>query len=239
MFYSSIGVSILFLGLTGLFLIMDLDRPDRFLNVLLRPHWGSWLVKGGYSITAFGGLLTLLAVSKFFDWSLLFSSLMWLTGVISVVVAIYTAFLFGQAKGRDFWQSPTLSIHMLVHSFMAGSAVFMLGSMALDFGAGWLQLLNLTMLIAIGVNLITMLFEMTTTHPTKDAKTTVHMILQGRYSRLFWAGVVLVGNVVPVILLIAMPSNLLLAGFAGALVLLGIYLTEHIWVEAPQRIALS
>jgi Fe-S-cluster-containing dehydrogenase component/formate-dependent nitrite reductase membrane component NrfD len=239
MFYSSMGVSLLFLGLTGLFLVMDLDRPDRFLNVLLRPHWGSWLVKGGYSITAFGALLALLTVSKFFNWSILIAPLMWLTGVISLIVAVYTAFLFGQAKGRDFWQSPTLSIHMLVHSFMAGSAVFMLGSLAFDFGNGWAQLLNYIMIIGIGVNLTTILFEMTTTHPTKDAKTTVHMILKGRYSRLFWTGVILAGNLLPMILLIFMPSNLMLAGLAGAFVLLGIYFTEHIWVEAPQRIALS
>jgi formate-dependent nitrite reductase membrane component NrfD len=35
----SAGISLIFLGLTGLFLVMDLDRPDRFLNVLLRPQW--------------------------------------------------------------------------------------------------------------------------------------------------------------------------------------------------------
>lgn len=238
-FYSGISVSLVFLGLTGLFLIMDLDRPDRFLNVLLRPHWSSWLVKGGYSITAFGGLLTFLAVSNYFSWSMMFYAVMWVTGLMSIIVAVYTAFLFGQAKGRDFWQSPTLSIHMIVHSLMAGSAIFMLAGIMLNFGNGWAQLLPFVMLIAIGINLVTMFFEMTSTHPTKDAKTTVHMILKGRYSRLFWAGVILAGNVLPMVLLFIMPSNIMIAGIAGAFVLLGIYFTEHIWVEAPQRIALS
>ncbi|MCI5081725.1 MAG: 4Fe-4S dicluster domain-containing protein, partial [Saprospiraceae bacterium] len=53
------GLGLGFLAATGVLLIMDLDRPDRFLYVLLRPHWGSWLVKGGYSITLYGGFLTL------------------------------------------------------------------------------------------------------------------------------------------------------------------------------------
>jgi len=38
----SIGVALVFLLLTGVLLVMDLDRPDRFLNVLLRPQWRSW-----------------------------------------------------------------------------------------------------------------------------------------------------------------------------------------------------
>ena len=39
-------VSLIFLGATGVLLIMDLDQPLRFLYVLLRPHWRSWLVIG-------------------------------------------------------------------------------------------------------------------------------------------------------------------------------------------------
>jgi Fe-S-cluster-containing dehydrogenase component/formate-dependent nitrite reductase membrane component NrfD len=239
MFYSSIAVSLVFLGLTGVLLVMDLDRPDRFLNVLLRPHWGSWLVRGGYSISVFGALLVVLAASKFFGWDMLIATVMWITGLVSLVVAVYTAFLFGQAKGRDFWQSPTLSIHMLVHSFMAGTAVYMLAGLLTELGDGWNGSLNKIMLIAVGVNLLTMLFEMTSTHPTKDAKTTVHMILQGRYSSLFWMGVIGIGNILPFLLLLFMPANMMMAGLAGVLVLAGIYMTEKIWVEAPQRIALS
>ena len=64
-----LGLGLIFLAATGLLLIKDLDRPDRFLNVLLRPHWGSWLVKGGYSITAYGGLLTLIGLATWFGWN--------------------------------------------------------------------------------------------------------------------------------------------------------------------------
>ena len=38
-------VSLIFMGLTGGFLVKDLDRPDRFLYVILRPQWKSWLVR--------------------------------------------------------------------------------------------------------------------------------------------------------------------------------------------------
>src|SRR5690606_13789375 len=52
-------VSLVFLGATGGLLIKDLDQPKRFIYVLLRPHWSSWLVRGGYIITVTGALTAL------------------------------------------------------------------------------------------------------------------------------------------------------------------------------------
>ncbi len=235
----ALGLGVVFLAATGLLLIKDLDRPDRFLNVLLRPQWNSWLVKGGYAISIYGGLLTLLAVAYWFGWTTMTMPLMWITALSAVVVAIYTAFLFAQAKGRDFWQSPTLAIHMLVHSFMAGAATFTILNLVIASDSGWMNWLGTVLLVGMGINLFTMLLELTMTHPTKDAKTTVAMITKGRYRGLFWGGVILVGNVLPILLILGSGSSSLLLAIAGALVLIGIYLTEHIWVEAPQRIPLS
>jgi Fe-S-cluster-containing dehydrogenase component/formate-dependent nitrite reductase membrane component NrfD len=234
----SVGISLVFLALTGVLLIMDLDRPDRFLNVLLRPQWGSWLVRGGYTITVFGGLMTLLGVSAFMGWNQIQNIAMWLTAPFAILLAIYTAFLFAQAKGRDFWQSPTLSIHMLVHSFMAGAAVFALLSLVLPELNAWLPLVKNVFLVSMGVNLFTILLEMVTTHPTTDAKKVVQMILKGRYSRSFWAGVIVLGNLLPIALLLFGASSITLT-VAALVTLIGIYITEHIWVEAPQRIPLS
>ncbi|NNF21604.1 MAG: polysulfide reductase NrfD [Saprospiraceae bacterium] len=239
LFWWTIGIGIGFLGLTGLLLIKDLDRPDRFLYVLLRPHWESWLVKGGYAISVFGGLLTLLAVSKYFGWDALMAPLMYMTALAACIVAVYTAFLFAQAKGRDFWQSPTLAIHMLVHSLMAGAGVFLIISLIENSSTEWNAFTAWILLISIIVNLVVMLFELVTTHPTMDAKIVVNMILKGRYKTMFWLGVLAVGNMIPLVMLLSGMS----VGATGALiavfVLAGIYMTEHIWVEAPQRIPLS
>ncbi len=234
-----LGLGLFFLVATGVFLVLDLDRPDRFLNVLLRPQWNSWLVKGGYSISIYGGLLTLAGLAIWLGWKSIFPALLWLTAFTAVLVAVYTAFLFAQAKGRDFWQSPSLSIHMLVHSFMAGAGAFAILSLFVESPSAWNDFLKMVLLAGIGINLFALLIELSTPHPTEDAMRTVDLILKGRYSRLFWGGVVLVGNVVPVVLLILGNSNPLLLAVSGVIVLAGIYLTEKIWVEAPQRIPLS
>jgi Fe-S-cluster-containing dehydrogenase component/formate-dependent nitrite reductase membrane component NrfD len=235
----SFGLALVFLAATGILLVMDLDQPKRFLYVLLRPHWGSWLVKGGYSITVFGGLITLLGVAFYFGWDALGAAVSWVTMVAAVVVAVYTAFLFAQAKGRDFWQSPTLALHMLIHSIMAGAAAFTLVALVSSTGAGWLDYLRYVLLGGIGANLLVMLFELTTTHPTEDAKRTVDMILRGRYATKFYAGSLVVGNLIPIALLLFGGGVPVITAAAGLLVLLGIYFTEDIWVEAPQRIPLT
>ena len=233
----SAGLSLAFLSLTGLFLVMDLDRPDRFLNVLLRPQWKSWLVRGGYIITIFGLLATVWGAMTFFEIKIGETVLLWITAFFAVMLAIYTAFLFAQAKGRDFWQSPSLALHMLVHSVMAGAAIFALVGLFANL-ENWGDLLKTTLIIALIVNLFTMVTELTMTHPSTAAHTVVGMITKGRYKNLFWMVVVLIGNILPLALLVIAPSATMIL-VAAILVLIGIYATEKIWIEAPQRIPLA
>jgi formate-dependent nitrite reductase membrane component NrfD len=212
----------------------DLDRPDRFVYVLPRPQWDSWLVRGGYVITLFGGLATLWMAGIFLEIQILETIGFWGSAVFGVLVAIYTAFLFAQAKGRDFWQSPTMVLHMLTHSIMAGAAAIILTGLFMDVPEAWLTLMGQLLIISLLVNLGVMLIEMTITHPTEDAKLVVKMILKGRYASLFWWGVVVFGNIIPLALIMlgyALP--------AAIIAIVGIYLTEKIWVEAPQRIPLT
>lgn len=229
-------ISLVFLGLTGVLLVKDLDQPGRFLYVLLRPQRKSWLVKGAYAITLYGAMLTLLAISELFGWQLAYSAAFWLAVVTGLVTAVYTAFLFAQAKGRDFWQSPALAMHMLIHSFVAGAAALALACFFLGNCDGISEYLRYVMSIGIGLNLLTILVELTMKHPTEDAELTVEMITKGRYAKLFWLGAVVMGNILPLALLAIGGSPLIL--LASILVLIGILFTEKIWVEAPQRIPL-
>jgi Fe-S-cluster-containing dehydrogenase component/formate-dependent nitrite reductase membrane component NrfD len=236
MLFFGVVIALVFLLATGALLVKDLDQPKRFVYVLLRPQWRSWLVKGGYSITAFGGFLALLLAASIFEWEFLAIVSLFLAAAAGVMTAVYTAFLFAQAKGRDFWQSPALALHMLVHSIMAGASVFALIGFFSGLPANWDSFLTNTLAAAIVVNLLTILVELTMAHPTEDAKLVVKMIRKGPYSNMFWWGAVLIGNILPLALVFVPGWGLPLAGL---LALAGIYITEKIWVEAPQRIQLN
>ena len=99
----------------------------------------------------------------------------------------------------------------------------------------WFVYLNYVLVATIVINLIVLTFELAITHPTEDAKKTVDMILKGRYKMKFWLGVVLFGNFLPLVLImfgVGLPIT-------GVIALIGILITESIWVEAPQRIPLT
>ena len=231
-------IGILFLSLTGLLLVLDLDQPKRFLYVLLRPHFSSWLVKGGYTITLFGGILTAMAILAANGNQNFLGYLLYAGIPLGVLLAIYTAFLFAQAKGRDFWQSPSLSFHMLIHALLAGAATLLLSTFWADWSEDWIHLFQQILRIGIVLNLAILLIEMSITHPTKDAKSVVQLILNGPYARRFWIGAILLGNILPLIIL-SLPLSPSYTLWASLLIIIGIYVTEDIWVEAPQRISLS
>jgi Fe-S-cluster-containing dehydrogenase component/formate-dependent nitrite reductase membrane component NrfD len=243
-------LGLIFLAATGGLLISDLDRPDRFHYVLLRPQWRSWLVKGAYIITAYGtllglwvlvGLLGAFGVLRQGSVEAASVLLAWPLVIAAGATAVYTAFLFAQAKGRSFWQSPALALHMLVHAAVAGAAALYLVS----FFVGGLQPLRgaLALMLALGLvaSLLIMWVELSVRHPDRDAERAAKMICKGRYKWLFWGVSVVLGSLVPLVLvglaaLLAVPA---LVAVAGVLALAGILVTEHAWVEAPQLIPLA
>src|SRR5262249_53898195 len=48
------AISLLFILLTTALLVVDLKRPERFLYILLKPNWRSWLVWGAWILIAYG-----------------------------------------------------------------------------------------------------------------------------------------------------------------------------------------
>jgi formate-dependent nitrite reductase membrane component NrfD len=235
--YLGAGTAVVFLAITGFLLTKDLGRPERFLYVLLRPQWRSWLVRGAYIITLYGLDLTLWWASKLLKWNAALPFIEWIGVVLAVLTAVYTAFLFAQAKGRDFWQSPMLGLHMIVHAIMAGAAVFAVAGFY--YGENWLSIAVLRYVIAVSlmVSLLILSLEIWTTHTTDDSKATIELITDGRFNTAFWVGMVTVGNLIPLMFVLLGPSAAIAP--AGILILIGLAFAEHIWVRAPQMIPLS
>ncbi|RMI14533.1 MAG: 4Fe-4S ferredoxin, partial [Calditrichaeota bacterium] len=180
------GIGLLFLLITTGLLIKDLDRPGRFLYVMLRPQWRSWLVRGGYFLVGYGGLLTLWAVGKIAGWRGAMPIIGWLGAIFAVLTAVYTAFLFAQARGRDFWQSPTLVLHMLIHAVVAGAAVFAVVQATTGTSPDWQRLLRAVLSAGVILNLVIMALELLVPHPTEDARQTAELIHKGKFRTAFW-----------------------------------------------------
>lgn len=232
------AVSLLFLSLTGGFLVKDLDRPDRFASVMLRPQFSSWLVRGGLTITAYGAFLALWAAGMYLQLPLLVMAGLWGGAALALLTAVYTAFLFGSAKGRDFWQSPMLSLHMLLNSVIAGGSAMALLSAFIGLDAASLSLLRIVLTAAFSLHLLVMWTELYGRHPSLNAERSAEAITQGALKGQFWLGSVVLGNLLPLLVLIVSPGPLLI-GAAAIGALAGVFYTEKVWVQAPQSISLS
>jgi Ni/Fe-hydrogenase subunit HybB-like protein len=152
---------------------------------------------------------------------------------LSVLTAVYTAYLFAQAKARDMWQNPLLPPHLFVQAMLLGSAVLLLG-----FKAGITQI---GILAATGVMHMLMIWgEVSLTHPTAHARLAIYEMVHGRYRSDFWIGMLLslLGAVVPSLALLNVVS--LSFGAAGApLALIGLMLFENAYVQAGQSVPLA
>lgn len=243
----------IFLAITGGLLIWDLEHPERFYMIFTRPQWRSWLVKGAFIIA---GYTLVLAIHFIASWSGSTTIQSWLTiaGIpLSVLTAVYTAYLFAQAKARDMWQNPLLPPHLLLQALLLGSALLILfvvglqGMTISDHLGGMidtirLEFVHLVWLLAFFslLHLLMIWGEVSLTHPTAHARVAIWEMVRGRYRNDFWIGTILsiLGGLLPWLAILGAVSFTI--GVAGApIALLGLMLYENAYVQAGQSVPLA
>jgi formate-dependent nitrite reductase membrane component NrfD/ferredoxin len=222
-----------FLALTGGLLLWDLEHPERFYLIFTRPQWRSWLVKGAFIIAGYTLVLMLHFIASWAG-STTFQNWLMILGVpLAVLTAVYTAYLFAQAKARDMWQNPLLPPHLLVQALLLGSAMLLLAFGGGIFEFGFLAVTSL-------IHLLMIWGEVSLTHPTAHARLAIHEMVYGRFRRDFWAGLIVsfLGGLLPFLAVLGLVSALI--GAAGApLALIGLMLFENAYVQAGQSVPLA
>lgn len=231
-------VSIVFLTATMLLLIFDLKRPERFLFLLTKPNLRSWLVLGGYVLMIFGILasvwliqgITKAAVSIWIVWP---------TALFAIASACYSAFLFAQARGRDFWQSPLLFWHLLVQAITAGAAMLSLMSSVVGVTVFLSYWLGVFLVVSLLVGLAMILTELLMSHNSETVTRSAALLTKGALCRQFWIVVVGLGMVAPVALIAWPGGSFLFDTIASVLALMGLWMYENLWIKAGQSVPLS
>jgi formate-dependent nitrite reductase membrane component NrfD len=228
-----------FVAATGVILIADLEHPARFYLIFTRPHAKSWLVRGAFLIAGYSAVLGVhLAMSiigpgagpgvdpgagagRASAW------LAVLGAPLAAMTAIYTAFLFAQAKARDLWQSPLLPPHLVVQAVVVGSAALLLLEpvVAVPHVA-----VSRLLAAAAAVHVAMALGEITLTHPTAHARLAAREMTAGRYRRVFWLGLALA------VVAVAAPWLPIASPIAA---LAGVLAFEHAHVQAGQAVPLA
>jgi Fe-S-cluster-containing dehydrogenase component/formate-dependent nitrite reductase membrane component NrfD len=229
-------ISLVFIGLNTGLLVWDLDRPDRFWTILVRPQWRSWLARGAFILIAFSALGGLFFLGHVFGLAALANLLIWPGVMLGVLSAIYTAFLFAQAEGRDLWQSTLLPWHLLVQALMAGAAALLITGAIMGMPAESQRVLAWTLGLSLLVNLlVTVGGEFGTPHASQVAAAAAYLITRGRYARWYWSSVI-GGLILPMVLVLMAASSSVALALAGVLSLAGLFAYEWAFVMAPQQV---
>jgi Fe-S-cluster-containing dehydrogenase component/formate-dependent nitrite reductase membrane component NrfD len=233
-------LALVFLVATTALLVHDLARPMLFFRLMTRPNTKSWLVKGGWVLTAFGASVTATIALRWFGAISAAEWLRWVDAVLGLGVAGYTAFLFRQCEGRDLWQGKLLLPHLIVQAVLCGSAALL----PFSTDARELALLLTAALVAHGAF---MLGEARMSHATDNARQAAAFLPVARigFLRRPFALANVLGVAVPT-LLVALssfaavtPHAMALYVLASLLALVGLYLYEAVFVRAGQLPPLS
>lgn len=234
--------ALFFLGLTALLLVVDLKRPERFLYIVFKPQWRSWLTRGTYVLMAYGGLLALWGLVDLIAPAppLAFT---WLVALLGVLAAIYTAFLFGQAEGRDLWQEPLLPAELLAQALIAGAMGLGMAAALTGQPAKLITPLAMTGLVALLLHAGLIFLSLLSPESTANAAWGRHELTHGAMAGRFWGIGVGVGIVAPLALLVialASPASMTaLMSLAALAALIGLVAYEDAFVRAGQAAPLS
>jgi formate-dependent nitrite reductase membrane component NrfD len=228
-------------ALTGVLLIADLKRPERWHYLLARGRFDSWLVRGAFILLAHAAFCVLIvAMTWMWDPGSL-RVLAWPGIAIGAATAGYTAFLFAQAEGRDLWQSPIVLLHLLADALVCGAAVLLIIDILVfdrETSAA------LTMLLGSGLAALCAVIAVDAVlpHRTPEGALGHARLTRGPRAIEHW-GAVAGGAVLPLVLLVvtrAWTGAMWPAGLAAsALALAWLPVRANAFIRAGQEVPLS
>jgi Fe-S-cluster-containing dehydrogenase component len=220
------AIGLVFLALTLVLLVADLKRPERFIKILTRPNWKSWLVRGSYALMAYGAVLTAQGVATLFSFEGARLPIAIALIPTAALAAGYTGFLFNQARGRDLWLARDLALHIALQALLAGGAAFLVFD-AFDGGAT----LGARIALLAGVTAHILYVRAREGSPDKEnpARELARRLLEkrARVAELL-LGASLLLSVIPV-----------LSAAGGLLALVALFIYEDAFVRAGQSVPLS
>lgn len=231
---SLIALGLVLLG--AVVLLIELGHPLRAWRALLRPT-SSWISRGVIFVTlflVFGALYTA-PQFNFFSWlpwsadTVAGQTIGAIAGIAAFFVTLYPGFVLSASPSIPFWNSPLLPVLFLSQSLMGASSIIVLILPLVSANQSVQQLDNLTAILIAANFILIAMYLLVMNGSGLAAKEAVRRLSGGVLGWTFTAGVMLIGTVLPLLLVLCVPSARVLA---GSLVLLGALLFRFCVLKA-------
>ncbi len=209
-------VGLVLVAVGGLILILDLGKPFRFFNSLLKPK-NAWISRGAISDFAFLALVVLYVLPG------LIPSLPWTDAVFlqadivsrifivlavffAIVIMIYPGFVLFYSRNIPFWNS--IFTPILFFEYALTSSFGLIGWMVTASGEALPSSFYIAFMVTLVITLVSVfvyLFERNSVQ-NPCIKASINCLLKGKASGWFWFSQI-AGSFLPIAMLAAMLTN--------------------------------
>ncbi len=230
---SALALGLVVLG--AIVLMMELGHPLRAWRALLRPA-SSWISRGVIFVTlfiVFGALYVAPAFGVFswLPWSADSSGgriIGAIAGICAFLVTLYPGFVLSASPSIPFWNNPLLPVLFVAQSLLGASSIILLmSSLGNPSAAPQIGYLTAVLLAANFVLMATYLLVVKGSGVA--AREGAMRLSRGPLGWAFTGGVILAGTVLPLLMVLWLPSA---SALAGALVLVGALLFRYCVLKA-------
>ncbi|HPG99849.1 MAG TPA: dimethyl sulfoxide reductase anchor subunit [Tenuifilaceae bacterium] len=239
-------IGLVLVAIGGIILILDLGKPFRFLNSLLKPK-NAWISRGAISDFIFlgiGVLYVLPGLTSSLPWSdAVFSEadafgriLIVLAIFFAFIIMIYPGFVLYYSKNIPFWNSILTPILFLEYALT--SSFGLLGLMGALNGDKlpdiFYILFTTTLVLTLLTTVLYILERKSVGNPCIDES--IHCLLKGKASGWFWLSQIL-GIVVPILLLATRSDDFTVLLWSGICTIIGSFIFRYSQLIAGYRVS--
>ena len=183
--------------LGGGFHLLYLGHPLRFWRMVLSSGWKtSWIARGLIFVILFLGLGLIHMI--LLQWASPALGLLIAADAFAFLAIIYVGFVMAYVNGIPLWNTPLLPVLYLILGIWGGLGITLLTLPATGTTAAvatveeWSRIFLMAFIFILFVYLFSIRYQGAT------GKTSVRVIVAGKWAPLFWIGVVVLGTAFPV-----------------------------------------
>ncbi|HRC94611.1 MAG TPA: dimethyl sulfoxide reductase anchor subunit [Tenuifilaceae bacterium] len=239
-------IGLVLVAIGGIILILDLGKPFRFLNSLLKPK-NAWISRGAISDFIFlgiGVLYVLPGLTSSLPWSdAVFSEadafgriLIVLAIFFAFIIMIYPGFVLYYSKNIPFWNSILTPILFLEYALTSSFGLLgLMGALNGDMLPDIFYILFTTTLVLTLLTTVLYILERKSVgNPCIEES--ISCLLKGKASGWFWLSQIL-GIVVPILLLATRSDDFTVLLWSGICTIIGSFIFRYSQLIAGYRVS--